>query len=364
MAEDKALSRRDFLKLSGAATAHAALTLTGVAAVAESFQVQPESIAQRVENMPLSELEALVYEKTPVVPDIAEISERLQGIARIEPGGKLMKAGSSVAQGMLKSAFGEDAEVNLGREQGVFDEVQRYFHFPEGAIEAASVVGSDMDTLLYESMYCRGPMPCPPNTSVIDAYIDYYHPWVSINFVGSNLVRRDVPFEVFEGFVETYINHFVHKGVIPIMTTFPHPRSSEHEPYNTWFNDPQPIGGRGMTKEEEATEQIEYRSSMLPENALKYNAILIEVAKKYQVPIINLQRGVVESAANNGTWLAMPPRMPEIDPEHFSHSIGEARSTLTLPPTGGRFENGEQAVSYFTLLTLSELIRAQASVVD
>lgn len=362
--DQRKMSRRQFLrwgaKATGVVAGAAILGELGVDVNRVNAQEVKETseIIAGIEAMSLDQLEAEVFENYPVIPEIAPIADRINQIARIPEGSYIMKAGTSVSRGILESIYSVDPnDINLRNEQYKVNEVLEHCQIPQDALEACTVEGADVDQLLYEPLFCRGPMHCPPNTSVVDAYIDYYDPKASINFIGTNMVRNGYTLEEFANSTEEMINHYIDKGVIPILTTFPQPPNSTDEEYRVWFNEPVPIVHPGQNEQDVIQSEIEYRSSYLPENALKYNVLLLKLAEKHQIPIINTERGVVEMAKGNGT-VQPNENWSEIDPQHFSSK--RHPESLTLPDRGSKFETGEEAVSYFTVQTLYEILAHQS----
>jgi len=331
-------------------------------------EIRIHELISQIESLSLEELELQVFHEYPVIPNIESMSKRINQITIIEEGSTLMKAGTSVAVGLLESIYAEDvdqSQIDLGIEQYKLDLVLRYLQIAPGSINSASVIGTDVNQLLHDPLFCTDmlQMNCPPNMSVIDAYIENFDPSVSINFFGTNAVRYEISLEDFATNIQELIDHYVLKGVIPILTTFPHPPNSSDEVYRAWFEEPIPIVHPGQTEEEVIENDIEFRSHMLPQNALKYNLLLLKIAERNQIPIINLERGVVESALHNGTR-TVDQYSDEIDPEHFSQQrIDFLNPTLTnplhVPPEGELFQYGEEAVSYFVIQTLYGILLHQ-----
>lgn len=358
----KTISRRDFLKGSvamGGALATRNVPSLDVEQQAEIEQPLEELVAE-VEALSLEDLEYEMYEKYPVVPDIEPIRDRLNTITDIPENSNLMKAGTSVASGMLESIFGENIdqrEIDLGQEQFKLELVFSHFQIPPESFDGAVLTGSDAVGLL-DPMQCSSEI-CRPNESTLDAYVREYNPKVAINFVGTNMLRGRTSLMDFANNIEMLIDYYVSKGVVPILTTMPLPANDTDEEYVEWFNNPVVPETKdlyGKPVEEWIEEEIEYRSVFRPGNAFKHNVLLLRMSEKYEVPIINLQRGIVESVVENGN--VMPSAtVPERDPAHFSHVRPEEVNALKLPATGGEFATGEEAVSYFTIQTLYEILK-------
>lgn len=325
-----------------------------------------EEIVAEVEAMSLEELEHALYVEYPPVPDIKPIADRINAITDIPEGSTLMKAGTSVAGLQLSSLYGETidpSEIDLGDEQFKVEKVFSHLNIPHGAMDSATISGVDIPGL-FDPMLCRNEL-CAPGEGVVDAYLSRYeHTKVSINFIGTNLVRQKASLKEFAEFTQFLLDYYVDNNVIPILTTFPHPRNANEEPYKSWFENPAPLEKEslhGRDPEEWMKEEIEQHKLFLPENALKYNVLLLKLAELNQIPIINVQRGIVEMAENNGSLLPTEEILiPEVDPLHLSSSYGGASKALTLPPEGRKFPTAEEAVSYFTVQTLYEILEHQA----
>lgn len=364
---DKTVTRRTFLK--AAALALAASQFSGERVVDKPRMQDNKNRAELVAEinaMSLEELETEVYKKQSVIPDSAPIADRLSEITRIEEDSVIMNVGTSVGRMSLDSVFGDGIdprEVDFGEEQDKYELFLQYFRIPEGMREACTIEMIDIWDLINSPSSCQrsnSDMHCEPGVSVVDNYINQFDPKVAINFIGTAYVRSKLDLETFAWAVEDALDHYISKGVIPVLTTFPQPPNSDEEPYKSWFSDPKIIVHPGQTVEKVREETIDYRSSMLPENALKYNVMLIKLAEIYQIPIINLQRGVVESAENNGTAVPGPYfYSDEIDPEHFS-STHRYLTPLKVPTDGSKFESGEQAASYFIVQTLCDMVANQS----
>lgn len=348
------ISRRKFLRWGAAGAAAAGLAVAGIRLRQNKDDVEPtstpslESIVAKVESMPLSELERLMYVETPVIPDMEKFGDELDrfGIAKDS---SVWLTGSSVALGM-----GESIQVGVDES---FSDVMSYFnfHLPVGDIVDANIAyGADIPAFFSPS-FCQNETYCGPNDSLAEGFVNYYHPKISINFFGTNMVRNKVTLKEFADNFDELVRFYKDRGVFPILTTFPEPPNAKEEPYRSWFESPSAIVRPGENEAEKVREEIEYRSSMRPENALKYNALIIEIARMHEIPVINLQRGVVESAKYNGTVTALDRNDNDIDPEHFS-SYREPRP-LAIPQDGEKFEKGEQAVSYFVLEALSGVLK-------
>ncbi|MEO8581745.1 MAG: hypothetical protein ABI425_04195 [Patescibacteria group bacterium] len=363
--EPKKMNRREFLRLAvktGVSLVGGAvlsdLTLRGnprASSNEEDSKLQESELTTRIQElitdikkMSLTELEQQIFNECPVIPHLAQVKEHLQQITDIPKGSILLKAGTSVAWNMLQSIYGTDVnpdQINFGAEQEKLRLVLEYFQLPSWALEQASLLGEDIDQLLHDPLFCsKKPrdvvtspysMPCPPNLSVIDAYIDYFHSKVAINFVGTNLMHNEVSLEEFAMKLKDLIQHYLSKNVIPILTTLPHPPNDNSEVYREWY---------GESKE----------TIFLPENALRYNLLIVKLAELYQVPLINLERGVVELAEHDGT-VFLSSMTTQIDPIHFSHT--PEKHPLRKPEADKKFQTGEEAVSYFTVLTLYELLK-------
>ncbi len=355
-------SRRDFLKGAGLLLAGKALHFK----MPENSQTQTEKTVQdlvkEVESLSEAELHKELFQNYAVVPDITPIKDRLNAITTIPEGSTLMKTGTSVAHGMFESIYGEginQSEINLGDDQYKAEVVQKYLEIPNGALNAAVISGIDAPQLLYDSMFCvtSEALPCPPGKSVIDAYIDHYNPKIAINFIGSNMIRNNTSLEDFGKNAEELIQHEIDRGIIPILTTIPEAPTATEEPYKSWFENPKAVVDPGQSPEDAKKEEIKYRTVSRPENTMKYNVLLLKIAEQHQIPIINLQRGVVESALSNGTITAEETNWGEVDPEHFSYA--HETSPLTVQNIDQKFQYGEVAVSYFTIETIYNILEGQ-----
>ncbi|MEO8581753.1 MAG: twin-arginine translocation signal domain-containing protein [Patescibacteria group bacterium] len=369
--EKETLSRRDFLK--GLGVAGAALT---TAAVVPSFLSEGkvraedgiEELLSQIESMSLVELEQAIFHEYPVIPDLEKIGERLKSITDISKGGTLMKSGTSVAWGMLRSIYGDNVNqesIDFGDEKYKLEKVLEYFQIPFWAIDICAISGVDIGQLIHDSYTCIGltqeqrpfdvpPMPCLPNTGVNDSYIEHFKPDVALNFIGTNLIRHGTSLNDFALQVQELITYYLSNGIIPILTTFPQPKNSTDEVYKNWFEHPKLYIPADKKAEDVVNEALKDRVLFVPERAFKYNILLLKMAEMYQIPIINTERGAVERAQNDGI-VTTEYGGAEIDPLHFSKLLDIP--PFEMPKENEKFRYGEQTITYFTVQTLYELLK-------
>lgn len=104
---------------------------------------------------------------------------------------------------------------------------------------------------------------CQPNETPLDCEYRLHRPSFAVIMFGVNDVQHIVP-RLYERYLREVVESSIEQGVIPILTTFP-----RREGYDGW------------------------------EEAIALNAIMVNVAQAYQVPLINFWRAA-QNLPNNG----------------------------------------------------------------
>lgn len=280
--------------------------------------------------------------------------------------GTFVKLGSSVIFHLFSATLGtENGFVNLGDDpryariqQFLDNEVER-LGYPQqenfGTRAGMGIYG------LEDPMFCDGnsmnilggekvfidpnlPLQCVPGKSIVDSLITTQKPLGVFVCLGTNEISISnfgkMSLAEFARIMESEIQKLVANGIVPFIMTLPEDLEGT-DPSFKMYADGDTANGTNPAH--------------LPENATKYNMVICMLAKKYNVPLLNILRNCHVNVTNHGIEVE--------DPIHLSgqYTVDEQgvlhwKSRLSIP------EHDEQ--NYGVAATELQCLESMANLLD